>query len=192
MVHPGQTVVSCGTTDDTCIHLDNTGTIWDMSSQLPGDTARELRTALGRKPDVLSVGHSSEVRLVALRTALALRELGEWQVWGWESIATGSWRAESKTFRWSTTAGEKYEVQLDEVDRLPEVFQERVQASTVLTESHDLVRGRIEIIGRRTLDGTNKTSWYATAGGGASLADPETAALVVERTDALKAEYGLS
>lgn len=152
----------------------------------------ELRPLLGKKPELLSVGSSDEVTLVATRAWLCLRSQGQWQVWGWEQVATGSWNHERRSFRWSTTDGGSHEVELTDPGRLPEVFQERVQASTVLSESHDLARGRIEIVGRRTLDGSGRTSWYATAGGGASLSDPATAAMIVERTDSLKAEYDLT
>lgn len=162
-----------------------------MVSQVSGELLRTLDTALGRKAEVLAVGTSDDATVVALRTALALHYEDRWQIWGWEKVATGSWRAEATTFTWDTTDGGSFKVKLEEVGRLPEVFRERVQASTVLSESHDLEPGRIEIIGRRPLDGSDRTSWYVTAGGGADLNDPATAAFVVERTDALKAEYGL-
>lgn len=149
----------------------------------------ELAAQLGRKVDVLAHGSGDEETVVATRELLALRRLGEWRTWGWEEIATGSWRAEAQRFRWTTTSGDKWEVTLDSVGRLPELFRERVQASTVVSESHELERGRVEITGRRKLDGTDQLKWYATAAGGASLADPATAAFVVERTDALSAEY---
>lgn len=159
---------------------------------LSPEVMRELSEHLSTKPDVMTVGTGSGLLVVATPTTLAMRREGQWLKWGWEQVASGMWREETSSFKWTTTDGGVHEAQLEEVGRLPEVFRERVQASTLLTESHDLNRGRIQIIARRSLDGSNKTSWYAVAGGGARLSDPDTAALVVERTDALKAEYDLS
>lgn len=151
----------------------------------------ELGERLGTKPDIMTVGSGKGLILVATPVRLAVRRDEQWSLWGWEQIASGMWREETSSFKWTTTDGGVHEADLDEVGQLPEVFRERVQASTLLTESHDLQRGRIQIIARRSLDGRNKTSWYAVAGGGARLSDPQTAALVVRRTDALKDEYDL-
>lgn len=158
-----------------------------LSPQIMG----ELSERLGRKPDVMTVGSGNGLLVVATPTTLAVRRDEQWTLWGWEQVASGMWREETSSFKWTTTDGGVHEAQLEEVGRLPEVFRERVQASTLLTESHDLQRGRIQIIARRSLDGSNRTSWYAVAGAGARLSDPETAALIVERTDALKHEYDL-
>ena len=148
----------------------------------------DLVAQLGRT-HVLAVGWGEgDVLLGATTDRLALRRDGVWRTWGWEEIAKGSWRGEASVFRWTDTAGETVEVTLSDVGRLPEVFRDRVQASTLVSEVHELAKGRVEIVGRRSLDGSDRTRWYATAGGGASLADPATAAQVVAWTDALKAE----
>lgn len=145
---------------------------------------------MGHRPEVLSWGEGRDVVVVATRESLALRRVGVWETWGWQEVLTGAWRAESGTFRWDCADGRRVEARLDSPARLPEVFRERVQASTVVTEAHDLERGSVAIIGRRSLDGADSMSWYATASGGASLADPATADFVVRRTDALKEEWG--
>ena len=150
---------------------------------------KELSAHVGESVDVLAHGSGPEASLFATRELLALRARGEWRTNGWEEVTTGSWRSERSTFSWKTTSGEEFSVQLDDVGRLPEMFQERVQASTVVTVSHDLNRGRVQIIGRRKLDGSDVTRWYAVAGGGADLADEAVAALIVAETDRLKTEY---
>ena len=152
---------------------------------------QELRAHLGRRVDVVAQGSGPEASLLAAKDLLALRERGEWRVFGWEEIATGVWRSEESTFAWKTTADEDFTVHLDDAGRLPELFKERVQSSMVVTLSHDLPRGRVQIIGRRTLDGTDAITWYAVAGGGADLADPGVADFVVAETDRLKGEYGV-
>ncbi len=152
---------------------------------------RELQSHLGRRVDVIAQGSGPEASLLAARELLALRERGEWRVFGWEQIANGAWREEESTFTWETTSGDHFTVALDDAGRLPELFRERIQASMVATLSHDLPRGRVQIIGRRTLDGSDQVTWYAVAGGGADLADPAVADFVVAETDRLKAEYGV-
>lgn len=151
---------------------------------------RELETHLGRRVDVLAHGSGPDASLVATKDVLALRQLGEWHTFGWEQVTSGSWRAEESVFSWKTTDGKDFTVGLEEVGRLPELFRERIQSSMVATISHDLVKGRVQIIGRRTLDGRDEMTWYAIASGGADLGDPAVADLVVAETDKLKAEYG--
>ncbi len=149
----------------------------------------ELQAHLGRRIDVVAQGSGPESSLLATRDLLALRERGQWRVFGWEQIATGAWREEESSFMWKTTSDEDFTVRLDDVGRLPELFKERVQNSMVVTVSHDLPKGRLQIIGRRTLDGSDEITWYAVAGGGADLTDPAVADFVVSETDRLKAEY---
>lgn len=149
----------------------------------------ELAESLGRRPEVLTWGEGHDAVVVATRESLALRRGGVWERWGWQEILSGAWRADEGTFRWVCADGRRVEAQLESSARLPEVFRERVQASTVVTETHDLARGSVAIIGRRSLDGADSMTWYATAGGGADLADPDTADFVVRRTDELKAEW---
>lgn len=149
----------------------------------------ELQAHLSRRIGVLTQGTGPEASLLATKELLALRERGEWHTFGWEQITNGSWRAEESKFVWNTTSGEEFTVHLDDAGRLPELFKERVQSSTVAMTTHELPRGRVQIIGRRSLDGRDAMTWYAVAGGGADLADEAVAALVVSETDRLKAEY---
>lgn len=158
-------------------------------SRVDKSLLHELQAHMGRGVTVIAHGSGEEASLLATRELLALRSRGTWSTFGWEQVAHGSWRAEASTFSWTTTAGEEFTVHLDDVGRLPELFKERVQASTVVTLSHDLPRGRVQVIGRRKLDGSDEMTWYAVAGGGADLSDEAVAALVVAETDRLKREY---
>lgn len=160
-----------------------------MASRLDKSLLHELTEATGRKVAVLAHGSGPETTVVAGRELLALRHQGTWDTWGWDEVLKGAWKADQSTFTWTVGGNRKVEAKLDDVGRLPEVFRERVQASTVVTESHDLVRGSIQIVGRRRLDGSDELTWYTSASGGASLVDPATAAFIVERTDALAQEW---
>lgn len=150
----------------------------------------ELEAHEGHSVDVIAHGSGPEATVLATREKLAIRSMGQWQTFGWEQIAHGAWRAEESTFVLTTTSGHEVTVHLDDPGRLPGLLRERVQTSTAVTVSHDLPRGRVQIIGRRKLDGSDHLTWYAVAGGGADLEDEAVAAFVVAETDRLKAEYG--
>lgn len=160
-----------------------------IKARFPRELQQELDQHRGSRTRVLSFGSGPEATLVAAAEFLAVRKLGEWESWGWEEILKGSWKGDKSAFSWTTTSGKTVEVAVDEIGRLPEIFHERVQASTVLTETHELPRGSVQIVGRRTLDGADTMTWYAAASAGASLNNPETAAFVVRRTDELKADW---
>lgn len=151
---------------------------------------KELERDIEERVSVLAHGTGENVTVFATRTLLAVKQNEQWHTWGWHEIITGRWNASQSTFQWTTTGGESLEIQLESVGRLPELFQERVQASIAVTESHDLERGSIQIIGRRSLGGSNEMTWYTTASGGADLNDPATRQFVVRRTDELDQEWG--
>lgn len=148
-----------------------------------------LEEALGGKAKVLASGSGERVTLVGTKEHLAVRRGDEWRTWRWEEIGSGSWNGEAKTFRWRTIDGDKFEAALTEPARLPELFQERVQASTVVTTVVDARRGQVQIVGRRGLGSDPTIHWYAVPSGGADLGDPETRDLVVAETDRLNGEY---
>jgi hypothetical protein len=152
----------------------------------------ELTELLGTTPRILAQGTGAD-GLVLAGTAehLALHEEGGWRVFGWHEVERGSWRSETSTFRWWSMDGEKFAVELEDEGRLPELFQERVQASTVATFHYDLERGELRIVARRPLDGSNRMRFFAVASGGASLADEATRAFAVQETDRIKQEYGV-
>lgn len=151
-----------------------------------------LVRALGGKPSILAQAEGpDDVALIGTRTHLAVRRGGEWEAFGWHEVERGSWRGETKTFRWTTMDAEKHEAVLDEEGRMPELFKERVDASTVSTHHYDLPRGDVRIVVRRSLDAAGEMKFYAVASRGAKLSDPETRALVVHETDRIRAEYGL-
>lgn len=153
----------------------------------------ELAAALGGKPGVLAEAVGADgVALVGTKAALAHRVDGSWRVFGWDEVERGSWRGETRTFRWWTTRdGAAYEAVLEDEGRLPELFRERVQAATVATFHYGLDPGELRIVVRRTLDGSDEMKFFALATGGARLQDPETRAFVVAETDRIKAEYGV-
>lgn len=85
--------------------------------------------------------------------------------------------------------GDQHEVELTDANRLPELFRERVEASTVVQGYVDVAGGQVQIIGRRSLSAELTVHWYAVPGRGVDMSDPAIREAVVEETDRLKAEY---
>ncbi|SDL65492.1 hypothetical protein [Tessaracoccus oleiagri] len=151
----------------------------------------DLADALGGKPRILAEASGRDVRLVGTAEHLAEFRDGEWHVLGWHEVERGSWRGETQTFRWWDMGGGKHTAVLDSEGSLPELVQERVQASTVATFHYDLEPGELRLVARRPLDGSNSVRFYAVTSGGASLEDEATRQFVVQETDRIKREYGM-
>lgn len=148
-------------------------------NELLGDKARVLAWALG--PDNTAA---------AMTTAeLAVYQDDHWCCLGWEKVLRGGWRAEDSCLFWETMSDAGSCV-LEEPGELPTIFRERIQASTVMVVNREVPGGGVQIVARRELRMPGRVTWLANATGNADLTDPETAALVVEHTDRLRAEYG--
>lgn len=151
--------------------------------------ATELSSFLGRNCRVLAYGDGADQLILAgTREHLALRADGAWRAWPWEHVKGGSWRSEEQEFQWSTMDGEEFSAQLEQAGRLPELFRERVQASTVATETFDLPGGSVQIVARRAPQGQGECRFYAVPRGRVSLDDPAVRSLVVEQTDRMRSE----
>lgn len=149
-----------------------------------------LGDELGRKAEVLAHAVGEGVVAAGTREVFAVATDGQWRVWPWEQISGGSWKADTSRFVWKTMEGEKLEVTLEQANRLPQLFRERVEASTVVQALIDAPgRGEVQLIARRSLGAEPSVHWYAVASGGADLGDPATREVVVAETDRLSAEY---
>lgn len=153
------------------------------------EMSAQLTERLGHRVDVLAVGEGDGgLVLAGARSHLAVRRDGAWQAWPWESIKGGSWNAEDQEFRWSTMTGEEFQASLKQARRLPELFRERVQASTVVEESFDLPGGTVQIVGRRAPGTDGEVRFYAVPRGRVSLDDEPTRQFIVAHTDRLRTE----
>lgn len=151
----------------------------------------ELKAVLAPGSAVLATGLGPDGPLIAgTATQLAARTDDRWVVMGWHEVERGAWRATTQRFQWTDLHGRSYEVELTDPGRMPMLFRERVQASTLYTVQYDLPVGEVRIVLRRALDASADVRCFAVPSGGADLADPQTAALVVAETDRIRAEYG--
>ena len=150
----------------------------------------QLAEVLGRKPQALAQAEGAdEALLVACRTELCVRRDGVWTVWPWEQVGGGGWNSERGSFRWRTSDDARHEVEVAVANRFPDVFKERVEASTVVYTVIDVARGQVQIIARRGLGADDTLHWYAVPSGNADLTDPVTAEAVVAETERLKQVY---
>ncbi len=149
-----------------------------------------LAEAVGHavKPLAFGTGEGSTV-LVGTREELALCVDGTWTSWPWETIAGGSWKGESRTFHWRTVEADEHEVVLEDANRLPQLFRERIEASTVVQSVIATDPGHVQVVGRRGLGSDETVRFYAVPSGGADLLDDATRAAIVAETDRLRAEY---
>lgn len=158
---------------------------------IPEELRADLRALIGHEPHILALAQGDEgCWVVAGVDELGLFKDGAWELWPWEKVLGGGWRKEPPALHWFTI-DEVRECRLEAPGELPIVFRERVQASTVMSASHDVTGGTVTLTARRAPRGCGSVEWLASVSGGASLDDPDTAALVVAETDRLREEYGL-
>ncbi|MDO5067423.1 MAG: hypothetical protein Q4D96_09110 [Propionibacteriaceae bacterium] len=158
---------------------------------LPSDLRVSLAAQLGEEPRLLAWAEGEQGQwLVASRREFAHLKDGTWQVWPWEEVLGGGWRKDPASLHWYTTKGQ-WDCPLPAPGELPGVFRERVQASTVMSATHDVPGGSVTLTARRAPGGDEPVQWLASATGQVDLNAPEIAALVVAETDRLKVEYGL-
>lgn len=150
-----------------------------------------LREALGSDERVLAQGVGADTVLAGTRTNLAMRAEGAWRVWPWEEIAAGAWDAQTRRFTWRPLDGEEIEATLDDAGMMPQLFRERIQATTVVSALVDTASGQVHIVGRRGLGADPRLRFYAVASGtgGADLSEPRTRAQVVAETQRLRDEF---
>lgn len=163
-----------------------------MSRQsLPEELRADLRARIGPDLHILALAQVDEgCWLIAGVDELGLFRDGTWEIWPWEKVLGGGWRKEPPALHWFTIDDTR-ECRLEVPGELPVVFRERVQAATVMSASFDVTGGTVTLTARRAPRSLGDVEWLASASGGASLDDPDTAALVLTETDRLREEYGL-
>ncbi|MDO5084193.1 hypothetical protein EII34_11890 [Arachnia propionica] len=162
-----------------------------VKHSLPQDLRNDLAARLGEEPRLLAWARGEHDQWVAAsRREFAHLRDGAWQVWPWEKILGGGWRKDPGVLHWYTAEGQ-WECPITRPGELPAVFRERVQASTVMSASHDVPGGSVTLTARRAPGTDDPVEWLASASGEVELTDPSIAALVVTETDRLRTEYGL-
>lgn len=157
-----------------------------------------VRAVLGfDDPRVLAWGpgrqEERQVCVVAVEEALVLVGADRAEAVAWHEIVQGGWDKPSARLHWQFLDGTGGQVVLDTAGELPRVFNDRVNSSIVAREVVQVGGGRVLLAGRRRGGRLGRQDpsilWTALAKGDADLTDPDTEALVVERTQALRQEW---
>lgn len=161
---------------------------------LDGDfeALRQAHPEVGR---LLAAARGPEGVALACDNLFATRRGDAWEVHPWQTLQKGGWDEDTNGLRWTTTQGEQGSIVLDETGRLPEVFNERVLATILVQQQVEVPGGSAIIAGRRPVgrgsDGA-EVAWQVVPAGRARLSDPRTQAIVVAKTEQLKADSGLN
>lgn len=160
-------------------------------NRLDSAETAELRDALGRRPDVLSVARGPDAAAVVLRDLFAVRRTGGWGLTAWIDIRAGRWDEDSRRLSWELVDATNDGVVLTEPGQLPVAFAERVQASIAVQRQAQLPGnlGSVLLVGRRQPGSDDPISWQAQGLGRTNLADPVVAAHVVILVGELRHEF---
>lgn len=161
---------------------------------------RDVRTAL-EDAYRSSFGRASDKPLAAARTldgwcvllpdVLAQESRGEWRMIGWHEIEQGGWNDQNRELRWEETSGRRGSAVMDDPQRVPEVFRERVHASIVV-QKHVPVEGTREggvVSARRNLAEPAQALEWRTRRGRGTPDDEFTRAVLGSALDELRHDF---
>ncbi|MDO5683336.1 MAG: hypothetical protein Q4G46_10965, partial [Propionibacteriaceae bacterium] len=93
--------------------------------------AYAARTGRGhQKP--LAAARTHDGWCVLLPDVMAVRKGDVWRLLGWHEVEQGGWNDQNRELRWEEVGGRRGSVVMEDPDRVPEVFRERVHASIVV------------------------------------------------------------
>jgi hypothetical protein len=107
---------------------------------------------------------------------------GSWAELPWHQVERGGWDKPSQQLRWTTIDGDQVDLTLDDAGRLPQLFQERVNATVAYTQIVSFGAGLSAVISaRRSLaESQAPLSWHISPGKATTaeqaLASPEVSA----------------
>lgn len=168
--------------------------LWFDRAGLDADLYDSLKEAVGvRRPRVLAWASLADGVVVGLPDRLAVRRGDAWQLVGWDEILTGGWDPVTNRLEWSTGRRTDH-VELSEPGRLPELFQERVQASIVITHHGEISGGRTVAVSARRNPGDPRSAlrWIVSPGDGVRPEDPADEAEITAVVAEAKAEWDIA
>lgn len=156
--------------------------------------AQAYRVATNRKcPAPLAAARSLTGWCVLLPDVLAEEDTGQWRLAGWHTIEQGGWNDQNRELRWEETSGRRGSIIMDDPQRVPEVFRERVQASIVV-QKHIQIEGTREggvVSARRDLAHPDQPLSWRTWRGRGTPDDDHTRAILEAAMAELKADFDI-
>jgi hypothetical protein len=156
--------------------------------RLPADLA-----AVVGKSRVLAQSRSEGRPVLGLTDRLVYPDGEGWAQIAWHEIERGGWDQAAQRLHWTSVNGAEVALPLDDPGRLPQLFQERVNATVAYTQ-HLTFDGRRSVVisARRSLvDLGAPLSWHLTPGK-ATTAEQVAASTEVElELRRLRRDFGL-
>ena len=151
----------------------------------------ELKPLVGRSR-VLAFGSSPDGQVVGLVDRLIYTANGAHRQLPWHEVDRGHWDDEHKVLTWTDARGSSGRVELSEPGHIPDLFNERVDASIACVRKVTLGTGSAVISARRDLaDATAPLIWRVAAGEGLTQQEADGDPLVALELERLRAEYDL-
>lgn len=115
-----------------------------LDAQVKTDLERAYRQHFGRGPGKpLAAARTLDGWCVLLPDVLAQSRGRDWRWTGWHVIEQGGWNDQNRELRWEESSGRRGTAVMDDPQRVPEVFKERVDASIVV-QKHVPIEGTRE------------------------------------------------
>lgn len=144
------------------------------------------------KGRVLASGRSDAGQVVGLVDRMVYADGGGTRELRWQDVDRGHWDDELKVLRWTDVQGNDVTLTLIEAGRIPDLFNERVDASIACVRKVTLGTGSAVISARRDLaDATAPLIWRVAAGEGLTQQEADGDPLVALELERLRAEYDL-
>lgn len=151
----------------------------------------ELTAIIGRAR-VLASANGRPGPVVGLADRLVFPLDGHWYQQPWHTIERGGWNRDDQVLAWTTIDGDTTQLPLSDPGKLPQLFEERVNATIVYTGSLRLDASATVLMSARR-DLTNPDAplvWRASPGKGTDPNRIKDEPLVRAELARLRDEYG--
>lgn len=165
-----------------------------IDSEARAGVAEAYRSVVGRSGGrPLAAARTLDGWCVLLPDVLAQQVGGEWRLIGWHEIEQGGWNDQNRELRWEESSGRRGSAVMDDPQRVPEVFRERVHASIVV-QKHIPIDGTREggvVSARRSLTNPDGPLEWRTRRGRGTPDDEVTRASLATALDELRHDFDI-
>lgn len=144
-------------------------------------------------PKPLAAAQTLQGWCVLLPDVLAQETGGQWRLIGWHQIEQGGWNDQNRELRWEESSGRRGSAIMDDPQRVPEVFRERIHASIVVQKQIPIpgTREGGVVSARRDLGDSDRPLEWRTRRGRGTPDDPETHRVLSEALAELQHDFDL-
>lgn len=165
-----------------------------IDASILSELSQEYADQVGGTPTKpLAGAQTSEGWCVLFTDYLALGSRGEWRFDAWHLIEQGGWNDQNRELRWELLGGRRGNAIMDDPQRVPEVFRERVEATIVVQKQIDVPgtrEGGVVSARRNLSDSSAPLDWRIRRGRGTDDSPEVMAALEGALAD-LKVDFDI-